>query len=95
MGVYCPAFVCSRFLICKHLVQAVQPVVFLQVKRNRTLPFLEHPTFICETQHLTTSTTQIPSKHKDHQVADIDAEDSDNGNEDEGEDNMVDDRNGR
>ena len=45
----CPAFVCSRFLACKHLVQAVQPVpptFFLQVKRNRTLPFWQHPALV-------------------------------------------------
>ena len=45
----CPAFVRSRFLACKHLVQAVQPVpptFFLQVKRNRTLPFWQHPTLV-------------------------------------------------
>jgi hypothetical protein len=48
----CPSFVRSRFLICKHLIQAVQPVpptFFLQVKRNRTLPFWQHPTLVpCE-----------------------------------------------
>jgi hypothetical protein len=45
----CPAFARSRFLTCKHLIQAVQPVpptFFLQVKRNRTLPFWQHPTLI-------------------------------------------------
>ncbi|KAF8470332.1 hypothetical protein DFH94DRAFT_637732 [Russula ochroleuca] len=41
----CPSFVRSRFLICKHLIQAVQPVLpifFLQVKQNQTLPFWQH-----------------------------------------------------
>jgi hypothetical protein len=45
----CPQFVIDRFLICKHLVQAVHPVhpvFFLQVKRNRTLPFWSHPSLI-------------------------------------------------
>lgn len=45
----CPAFVRSRFLICKHLIQAVEPVpptFFLQVKRNRTLPFWQHPMLV-------------------------------------------------
>ena len=35
--------------MCKHLIQAVQPVpptFFLQVKRNRTLPFWQHPTLV-------------------------------------------------
>jgi hypothetical protein len=41
----CPYFVKSRFLLCKHLVQAVEPVhplFFLQVERNRTVPFWSH-----------------------------------------------------
>src|SRR6202011_5561231 len=42
----CPAFVRSRFLICKHLIQAVPPTFFLQVKQNRTLPFWQHPTLV-------------------------------------------------
>ncbi|KAH9018093.1 hypothetical protein EDB84DRAFT_1276340 [Lactarius hengduanensis] len=42
----CPQFVVSRFLIRKHLVQQFHPVdpwFFLQVTRNRTLPFWSHP----------------------------------------------------
>ncbi|EIN06505.1 hypothetical protein PUNSTDRAFT_90128 [Punctularia strigosozonata HHB-11173 SS5] len=42
----CPAFATSRFLICKHLIQAchtVPPQFFLQASRNRTLPFWHHP----------------------------------------------------
>ncbi|KAG1844106.1 hypothetical protein C8R48DRAFT_618263, partial [Suillus tomentosus] len=41
----CPYFVKSRFLVCKHLVQdvhTVSPVFFLEVQRNRTLPFWEN-----------------------------------------------------
>ncbi|KAJ3985287.1 hypothetical protein F5890DRAFT_1409822 [Lentinula detonsa] len=41
----CPSFYKSRFLICKHLVQAVEPVpvtFFLEVKRNRSTPFWSH-----------------------------------------------------
>jgi NAD(P)H-hydrate repair Nnr-like enzyme with NAD(P)H-hydrate epimerase domain len=83
----------SRFLICKHLVQAIQPVVFPPSKKESYATFLgtsnPHPR---NTTSDNTSSTQIPSKHKDHQAADIDAESSDNDNddEDEGEDNMVD-----
>lgn len=43
----CPQFVISRFLICKHLVQLfspVNPVFFLEVTRNRTIPFWSHST---------------------------------------------------
>lgn len=42
----CPAFAISRFLLCKHLAQLVHPVdpiFFLEVKRNRTTPFWSHP----------------------------------------------------
>ena len=42
----CPHFVVSRFLLCKHLVQQfcpVDPRFFLEVTRNRTLPFWSHP----------------------------------------------------
>ncbi|KAJ7048676.1 hypothetical protein C8F01DRAFT_1276477 [Mycena amicta] len=45
----CPAYRISRFLICKHLVQAVKHVptqFFRQVQRNRTTPFWEHPTLV-------------------------------------------------
>ena len=42
----CPHFVVSWFLLCKHLVQQfhpVEPQFFLQVTRNRCLPFWSHP----------------------------------------------------
>lgn len=42
----CPAFVKSRFLICKHLVQAVHRVptlFFRQVSRERSFPIWRHP----------------------------------------------------
>lgn len=41
----CPAFVLGRFLICKHLIQMVHRVpttFFLEVQRQRTLPFWSH-----------------------------------------------------
>ena len=41
----CPHFVVSRFLLCKHLVQQFQPVdpkFFLEVTRNRSVPFWSH-----------------------------------------------------
>src|SRR6202034_2570855 len=97
----CPVFVRTRPLICKHLVQAVQPVppiFFLQVKRNRTLPFWEHPTLIpLNTTPDNMSTTQIPSEHKDHQAEDIETSDANasDDDEDEGEADMVDTMAGR
>ena len=42
----CPHFVVSRFLLCKHVVQLfhpVEPQFFLEVIRNRCLPFWSHP----------------------------------------------------
>ncbi|KAG1824250.1 hypothetical protein DFJ58DRAFT_672829 [Suillus subalutaceus] len=45
----CLHFVKSWFLVCKHLVQdvhAVSPVFFLEVQRNRTLPFWSHPSLV-------------------------------------------------
>ncbi|KAJ7246826.1 hypothetical protein B0H12DRAFT_1220454 [Mycena haematopus] len=42
----CPSLAVSRFLLCKHVVQAfdpVPPVFFLEVKRQRTAPFWIHP----------------------------------------------------
>ena len=45
----CPQFVISRFLLCKHLVQAfcpVPPVFFLEVSCNRMVPFWSHLSLI-------------------------------------------------
>jgi hypothetical protein len=42
----CPAFVKSRFLVCKHLVQLVHQVparFFQQVSRERSCPIWRHP----------------------------------------------------
>jgi hypothetical protein len=42
----CPAFVVSRFLICKHLVHLVRrvpPTFFIEAQRRRTCPFWQHP----------------------------------------------------
>ncbi|KAJ6586095.1 hypothetical protein B0H19DRAFT_1250823 [Mycena capillaripes] len=43
----CPSLPTSRFLLCKHTVQGVEPVppvFFLEVKHQRTAPFWVHPT---------------------------------------------------
>src|ERR1700733_7386876 len=42
----CPAMVLNQFLLCKHLVQAVQPVsslFFLEVRHQRTAPIWSCP----------------------------------------------------
>jgi hypothetical protein len=49
----CPHFSKSRFLICKHLVQAVHPVpptFFLEVSRNRSTPFWSHQNLVSLTE---------------------------------------------
>ena len=56
------------------------PVCISVVKRNHTLPFRGHPTLTSDN----ISITQIPSKHKDHQAADINAEDSDDDDDKDG-----------
>ena len=60
----CPQFVIDRFLICKHLVQAVHPVhpvFFLEVKRNCTLPFWSHPSLIPLSDNQTQASASVPS----------------------------------
>jgi hypothetical protein len=60
----CPQFVVDHFLICKHLVQAVHPVhpvFFLEVKRNRTLPFWSHPSLIPLSDNHTQASASIPA----------------------------------
>ena len=55
----CPSFSTSRFLICKHLVQAVHgvpPHFFLEVKRNRTTPFWAHKSLTPLEDHLPSCT---------------------------------------
>ena len=45
----CGNFVRSRFLLCKHLAQAVHPVppvFFWEVKRRRSQPFWSHPALV-------------------------------------------------
>ena len=42
----CPYLAKSRFLLCKHLVQSLQPVppkFFLEARRQRSAPFWKHP----------------------------------------------------
>ena len=92
----CPSFMLSHFLICKHLVQAVQPmpsIFFLQVKRNHTVPFWEHLALIpLNTIPRNTTTTQITSQNEDHKVDDSENSDEEGSNnkDDEGVDNVVD-----
>ncbi|KAF5374553.1 hypothetical protein D9757_012415 [Collybiopsis confluens] len=48
----CPSQAPSRFLLCKHLVQGVEPVpdvFFLEVTRIRTTPFWVHPGLVPKT----------------------------------------------
>jgi hypothetical protein len=65
---------------------------FLQVKRNRILPFWEHPTIIRGTQHLTIpAPPKYPPNTKTTRRQTLMLRIVDNNDdEDEGEDNMVD-----
>lgn len=45
----CEAYLTSRFLICKHLIQSCHPVspwFFIQAERGRTAPFWVHPSLV-------------------------------------------------
>ena len=90
------SFMCSHFLICKHLVQAIQPmppIFFLQVTRNCTVPFWKHSTCIpLNSIPNNTTTTQIPSEYKHHEAEDSEKSDKEGSNDkdDEGEDDVVD-----
>ncbi|KAJ7197581.1 hypothetical protein GGX14DRAFT_374847 [Mycena pura] len=68
----CPAFLVSRFMICKHLVQMVHRVparFFQQAERSRTTPFWKHPDLIS----LSTDTTRTADTAEDPTNADMDA----------------------
>ncbi|KAJ3991775.1 hypothetical protein F5050DRAFT_1864500 [Lentinula boryana] len=79
----CPHLVKSRFLLCKHLVQGVEPVppvFFLQVKQSRTAPVWSHPL-------LKALPSQIMDKAENPQVdEEEDDEKSDRDDEEEEED---------
>jgi hypothetical protein len=50
----CLYFVTSQFLICKHLIQTIStvlPTFYLEVKHNRTTPFLLHQVLQPEGPH--------------------------------------------
>lgn len=81
----CPAFVTSRFLICKHLVQSVHqppPVFFLEVKRYRTAPFWRHETLkpILDFESLF-SHLVITGKDDEQDVAESDGDDDEDEEE--------------
>lgn len=101
----CPYFVKSRFLLCKHLVQAVHPVdpvFFLEVQRNRTIPFWSHPSLIPllpptgptlapVTQGAPTpAVTIIPTAQSGARAEDSDAEGDDGVGSDDDDDGLVD-----
>ncbi|KAJ3738441.1 hypothetical protein DFH05DRAFT_1408816 [Lentinula detonsa] len=79
----CPHLVKSWFLLCKHLVQGVEPVppvFFLQVKRSRTAPVWSHPL-------LKALPSQITDKAENPRVdEEEDDEKSDRDDEEEEED---------
>ncbi|KAJ7642146.1 hypothetical protein FB45DRAFT_365933 [Roridomyces roridus] len=85
----CPSLATSRFLICKHVVQAaerVPPVFFLEVKRQRTAPFWIHPSLRPLSDENDTHTTSDGLQDT--------GPDWDNDEEDDDEDDLVDTRPG-
>ncbi|KAJ7796483.1 hypothetical protein B0H14DRAFT_2390670, partial [Mycena olivaceomarginata] len=81
----CPKFHKSRFLICKHLVQAVHPVdpvFFLEVQRNRTTPFWAHPSLKPLHPISVSAPLNAPAESVMQQADMIDDEDSDDNIED-------------
>jgi MULE transposase domain len=77
----CPAYLESRFLLCKHLVQSVRPVgpiFFNEVHRRRSPPFWQHPDLIpLEIEANMTKQSELESgEEADEENTDIsDAED--------------------
>jgi hypothetical protein len=65
----CPAFVVSRFLICKHLVHLVQkvpPTFFIEAERYRSPPFWRHPALKpCEASSISDATSSSSSHAND------------------------------
>jgi hypothetical protein len=101
----CPSFSTSRFLICKHLVQAVHavpPYFFLEVKRNRTTPFWTHKSLTPLDDHLPSSTdtgrisssadrTEIDIGDLDHSNINISVnQDNDSDDDIDGDEELID-----
>jgi hypothetical protein len=83
----CPCFATSRFLICKHLVQAVQSVplvFFLEAKRNRTTPFWVHHSLIPTISDANSLVTAVATLTLEDRAG------ADQGDDQEDEDNLVD-----
>ena len=92
----CPYFVKSRFLVCKHLVQGVQtvsPIFFLEVQRNRTLPFWSHPSLIPLNETLPIESTAPSEEGRIH--TDAGGSVSDEREDEEEENDIVDTAAGR
>ena len=84
----CPHFHASRWLLCKHLVQAMHPVpphFFLEVNRNRTSPFWAHPSL----KPLLEAPT--PSSGTNHEETVTDEAPTDDENEESDKENANDD----
>jgi hypothetical protein len=87
----CPSFLTSRFLLCKHLVQAVQPVpphFFLEVNRNRTTPFWTHKTLI-PLENDPPMSADTPTPHTSPDTGSL-ASESDSDDEQDVDDSLID-----
>jgi hypothetical protein len=80
----CPSFATSRFLLCKHLVQAVHtvpPIFYLEARRQRTSPFWVHETLkpLNNDDSDTEQVGQAASQDNIDTDTDIDDDDDDDG----------------
>ncbi|KAJ3819898.1 hypothetical protein F5880DRAFT_1031187 [Lentinula raphanica] len=85
----CPHLVKSRFLLCKHLVQAVAPVppvFFLDVKRSRTSPVWCHPCLRPRVEGDVDRAAHAEDDDLDRENEGVDDEGEDEDSEDECED---------
>jgi hypothetical protein len=83
----CPAFATNRFLICKHLIQGVHhtpPLFFVEVKRNRTVPFQRHELLKALDSTAATIEEQLQSTDGDSL---FDEDEIGSSNDDNGDDN--------
>ncbi|KAF8209015.1 hypothetical protein K438DRAFT_1754068 [Mycena galopus ATCC 62051] len=81
----CPSLPVSRFLLCKHVVQGLEPVppvFFLEVKRQRTAPFWVHPSLrpLSDDEEEADSRASVPGGELMQADAPLDGDDDDDGN---------------
>ncbi|KAF8528353.1 hypothetical protein BU17DRAFT_80641 [Hysterangium stoloniferum] len=76
----CPALIVNRFLLCKHLVQAVQPVPplsFLEVKHQWTAPVWKHHSLKPHNEDIGSVIAQIEGPEDDGSESDPELDEDD------------------